>query len=72
MIHSIAFIFGSRQNSKSALVFVPVYFLLSYVLTIIEVYAMYASIKLIFQKKDVTWQSWNRRGIAAKLVAYND
>lgn len=62
-INAFAFLFGSRKNSKVAFAFLPLYFLLSYVLTAIEVYAMYMSLKLLFSKKDVTWQKWNRKGV---------
>ncbi len=64
IINTIAFLFGSKKNSKAAFAFVPLYFLLSYVLTFIEVYAMYTSIKLILTKKDTKWQRWDRKGVA--------
>ncbi|OGM31626.1 hypothetical protein A2803_00510 [Candidatus Woesebacteria bacterium RIFCSPHIGHO2_01_FULL_44_21] len=63
LINASAFVFGSSKNSRTAFVFLPLYFLLSYVLTFIEVYAMYMSIKLLISKKDVTWQRWNRKGV---------
>lgn len=63
IIHFIAFSFGSRSNSKLALSFTPIYFLLSYILTAVEVYAMYESLRLIIAKRDVVWQKWNRKGI---------
>jgi cellulose synthase/poly-beta-1,6-N-acetylglucosamine synthase-like glycosyltransferase len=64
IINVIAFVFGSKKNSKIAFAFIPLYFLLSYVLTFIEVFAMYNSIKLLLVRKDVTWQTWNRKGIS--------
>lgn len=67
-INTIAFLFGSKKNSKVAFAFIPIYFLLSYVLTFIEVYAMYSSIKLLLYKKDITWQTWNRKGITESLT----
>lgn len=63
LMNTVAFLFGSEKNSKKALTFLPIYFLLSYVVTFIEIYAMYASLRLILMKKDVKWQSWNRKGI---------
>jgi cellulose synthase/poly-beta-1,6-N-acetylglucosamine synthase-like glycosyltransferase len=63
VINTLAFVFGSSKNNRIAYVFLPIYFLLSYVLTIIEIYAMYMSIKLLISKKDVTWQKWSRKGI---------
>lgn len=63
-INVITFIFGSRKNSKLAFLFIPFYFLLSYILTVIEIYAMYESVRLIIVKKDVVWQKWDRKGIS--------
>ena len=63
IIYFIAFTFGSKKNSKTAFFFVPSYFLLSYVLTFVEVIAMYKSMKLLFARQDVVWQRWNRKGI---------
>jgi len=65
LINTSAFLFGSGKNSKVAFAFLPLYFLLSYVLTFIEVYAMYSSLKLLLFKKDITWQRWNRKGVGA-------
>lgn len=64
-INAFAFLFGSKKNSKVAFGLLPLYFLLSYVLTAIEVYAMYMSLKLLLFKEDVIWQKWNRRGVGA-------
>ena len=63
IIQFIAFTFGSKKNSKKALALTPIYFSLSYVLTFVEVYAMYESIRLLLAGKDVKWQKWNRKGI---------
>lgn len=63
IIYFIAFAFGSRQNSKKAFVLTPTYFLLSYILTFVEVFAMYQSVRLILLKQDIAWQRWIRRGI---------
>jgi poly-beta-1,6-N-acetyl-D-glucosamine synthase len=62
-INIAAFVFGSKKNSLIAFAFIPVYFILSYVLTFIEVYAMYESVRLILSKKDVAWQKWDRQGV---------
>lgn len=62
-IYLITFLFGSKKNSKKALLLMPTYFLLSYILTFVEVYAVYKSINLFLAKKDVSWQSWKRKGI---------
>lgn len=63
LVNTSAFVFGSSKNNRIAYVFLPIYFLLSYVLTVIEIYAMYMSVKLLLSKKDVTWQKWNRKGV---------
>ena len=67
-IYFIAFMFGSKQNSKVALLFVPSYFLLSYILTFVEVNAMYKSLQLLFVRKDIVWQRWDRKGIPEALA----
>lgn len=67
LMHGMAFIFGVNRNSKKAILILPFYFLLSYVIIFIEIYAMYVSIRLIFQKKDIKWQTWKRKGINPKL-----
>ena len=67
LMHGMAFIFGVNRNSKKAFLVLPIYFLLSYIIIFIEIYAMYASIKLFFQKKDIKWQTWKRKGINPKL-----
>lgn len=63
IIYFYTFLFGSKENSKVALVFVPVYFFLSYILTFIEVISMYKSVIMLFRGKDVVWQAWSRRGL---------
>ena len=63
-IYIYTFIFGSKKNSNKALAFTPAYFFLSYILTFVEVYAMYTSVKLLLKKQDVIWQTWQRRGIS--------
>ena len=67
LMHGMAFMFGVNRNSKKAFLVLPIYFLLSYVIIFIEIYAMYASIKLFLQKKDIKWQTWDRKGINPKL-----
>ena len=62
-IYIYTFLFGSKKNSKKALLFTPTYFLLSYILTFVEVYAMYTSVKMLLKKQDVVWQNWQRRGL---------
>jgi len=62
-IYIFTFLFGSKKNSKIAFVFLPSYFILSYLLTFVEVYAMYSSLKLLFKRQDVVWQTWQRRGL---------
>lgn len=62
-IYVFAFLFGSRHNSRIAFMFLPVYFLLSYILAFVEVYAMYTSLRLLFSRQDVVWQRWQRRGL---------
>jgi cellulose synthase/poly-beta-1,6-N-acetylglucosamine synthase-like glycosyltransferase len=62
-IYIYTFLFGSKKNSIKALTFTPMYFFLSYILTFVEVYAMYASIKLLLSKQDVVWQKWQRKGL---------
>lgn len=63
IIYFIAFAFGSKRNSKIAFIFLPLYFIFSYVLTFVEVSAMYKSLKLLLSGEDVVWQRWERRGI---------
>lgn len=62
-INIFAFVFGSKKNSKTAFLFIPVYFILSYLLAFIEIFAMYKSVKLIVSGQDVAWQKWQRKGI---------
>jgi cellulose synthase/poly-beta-1,6-N-acetylglucosamine synthase-like glycosyltransferase len=62
-IYVFTFLFGSKKNSKLAFVFLPTYFFLSYVLTFVEVYAMYSSIRLLLKREDVVWQNWQRKGL---------
>lgn len=62
-IYIYTFLFGSKKNSKKALIFTPAYFFLSYVLTYVEVYAMYTSVKMILKKEEIVWQTWQRRGL---------
>ncbi|EKD95387.1 MAG: glycosyl transferase family 2 [uncultured bacterium] len=62
-IYAFTFLFGSKKNSKKAFVFTPTYFFLSYVLTFVEVYAMYKSLRMLSKKQDVVWQTWQRRGL---------
>lgn len=64
VIYFIAFAFGSKKNSMTALIFMPTYFLLSYILTYVEVTAMYKSLKLLLSGRDVVWQRWDRKGLA--------
>ena len=61
-IYIYTFLFGSKKNSRVALIFTPLYFFLSYILTFVEIYAMYTSIKMLFKKQNVVWQTWERRG----------
>jgi cellulose synthase/poly-beta-1,6-N-acetylglucosamine synthase-like glycosyltransferase len=63
LVNASAFVFSSSKNSRTSIAFLPLYFLLSYVLTFIEIYAMYMSIKLLISKKDVKWQKWDRKGV---------
>jgi len=62
-IYAFTFLFGSKKNSKKAFIFTPTYFFLSYVLTFVEVYAMYKSLRMLSKKQDVVWQTWQRRGL---------
>lgn len=63
VVQIIIFTFGSKKNSKSAFMLSPLNFMFSYLLTIVEVYAIYGSIKLVMAGQDVKWQNWNRKGI---------
>ena len=63
-IYIYTFIFGSKKNSKKAFFYRRFYFFLSYILTFVEVYAMYESLRLYYVKKDVVWQSWTRIGLS--------
>lgn len=67
VIYVIAFVFGSKKNSKIAFTFLPLYFVFSYVLTFVEVLAMYKSLKLLLSRRDVVWQKWDRKGIPFNL-----
>ena len=62
-IYVYTFLFGSKKNSKIAFIFIPFYFFLSYILTFVEVYAMYSSLKLLLKKQDLVWQTWQRKGL---------
>ena len=64
IVQTIAFVFGSKGNSKRALAITPIYFILSYVLTVVEIYAMYGSLILMAKREEVKWQSWDRKGIS--------
>lgn len=62
-IYVFTFLFGSKKNSIKAFIFTPTYFFLSYILTFVEVYAMYKSVQMLLKKEDVVWQTWQRRGL---------
>lgn len=64
LIYVFTFVFGSKKNSKIAFAFLPSYFFLSYILTFVEVYAMYKSLRLFLKKQDVVWQNWHRKGVS--------
>lgn len=63
IMHTMPFIFGVNRHTKRALIIIPIYFILSYVILYVEIYAMYASIRSIITKKDISWQKWDRKGL---------
>jgi cellulose synthase/poly-beta-1,6-N-acetylglucosamine synthase-like glycosyltransferase len=45
------------------ILFFPAFSLLFYVLVAVEFFALLSSLELFLNKKDVTWQKWNRKGL---------
>ncbi|PIR80189.1 MAG: hypothetical protein COU25_01475 [Candidatus Levybacteria bacterium CG10_big_fil_rev_8_21_14_0_10_35_13] len=68
LMYSIALIFGSNNKRLNSLVILPFYFWLSYLIIFIEIYAMYASLKLIITKKEISWQNWRRKGLLPEYI----
>ncbi len=69
IMHVFAFMFGENNNKIRIFAFLPIYLIMSYILVLIEIYAMYASIKLFIIKKDISWQIWKRKGITPQYIA---
>ncbi len=59
----ITFLFGSKKNNRLAIITAPAYVFLYTAITLAEIYAMFASIKLLLQNREVKWQTWSRKGI---------
>lgn len=63
VILCIGYYFGSEKNNKKVLLISPLYVFLYFVINIAEMYAIFGSIRLLVQKKNIVWQSWQRLGI---------
>jgi biofilm PGA synthesis N-glycosyltransferase PgaC len=58
-------VFHANRPRPQLVLYFPFFWPVFYMLDWIEFLALYKSIALIRKKKDVTWQSWQRQGIAA-------
>jgi cellulose synthase/poly-beta-1,6-N-acetylglucosamine synthase-like glycosyltransferase len=63
LILFIGYTFGSSKNNKKVLLISPLYVFLYFVVNIAEMYAIFGSIKLLIQNKNVEWQRWQRLGV---------
>jgi cellulose synthase/poly-beta-1,6-N-acetylglucosamine synthase-like glycosyltransferase len=55
-----------EEHNKSFLFLAPIGWLLFYVSTFVELYALLKSIWMIICKKETKWQAWKRSGVADK------
>jgi len=59
----LCYLFGSKKNSWKSFVAIPFFYLLSLALIFVEIYAIIGSIRLYIEHQNITWQSWNRKGV---------
>ncbi len=59
----LSYFFGSKKNNLKTFLLAPIFGLLSYILTICEVYAFWGSVLLFSKGHNITWQDWKRKGI---------
>lgn len=59
----LSFLFGSKKNGWKGFLIIPFFYLAAYFLVITEICAIWGSIRLYIKKADITWQTWNRKGV---------
>jgi len=60
----LCYIFGSKKNNWRSFVAIPLFYILSIILIFVEIYAILGSIKLYLEGENITWQTWNRKGVS--------